>query len=72
MTGRGGAEGYLFTGVRVRPAEGRVEARGKFVRKKEKAKTGERVVKGDEMEGVKEEEKDDIQEKGGDIEMSGS
>ena len=36
MSGRGGAEGYLFTGVRVRPAEGRVEARGKFVRKKEK------------------------------------
>lgn len=35
MTGRGGAEGYLFTAVRVIPAEGRVEARGKFVRKKE-------------------------------------
>jgi tRNA (adenine58-N1)-methyltransferase non-catalytic subunit len=34
MTGRGGAEGYLFTGVRVVPAVGRVEARGKFVRKK--------------------------------------
>ena len=63
MTGRGGAEGYLFTGVRVRPAEGRVEARGKFVRKKEKAKTGEIVV---------EEVKDDIQEKWGDVEMSGS
>jgi len=35
MTGRGGAEGYLFTAVRVIPALGRVEARGKFVRKKE-------------------------------------
>jgi tRNA (adenine-N(1)-)-methyltransferase non-catalytic subunit len=35
MTGRGGAEGYLFTAVRVIPAEGRVEARGKFVRRKE-------------------------------------
>ncbi|KAE8447346.1 hypothetical protein EG329_010904 [Mollisiaceae sp. DMI_Dod_QoI] len=34
MTGRGGAEGYLFTAVRVVPAEGRVEARGKFARKK--------------------------------------
>lgn len=34
MTGRGGAEGYLFTGVRVLPAKGRVEARGKFGRKK--------------------------------------
>ncbi len=36
MTGKGGAEGYLFTGVRVRPAEGRVEARGKFAKKREK------------------------------------
>lgn len=35
MTGKGGAEGYVFTGVRVIPAEGRVEARGKFVRRKE-------------------------------------
>ncbi|CZT11362.1 probable translation initiation factor 3 (eIF-3) zeta subunit [Rhynchosporium agropyri] len=34
MTGKGGAEGYLFTGVRVIPAQGRVEARGKFARKK--------------------------------------
>lgn len=34
MTGRGGAEGYLFTGVRVVPAQGRVEARGKFARKR--------------------------------------
>jgi tRNA (adenine58-N1)-methyltransferase non-catalytic subunit len=29
MMGRGGAEGYLFHAVRVIPAEGRVEARGK-------------------------------------------
>ncbi|RKF80649.1 tRNA -methyltransferase non-catalytic subunit trm6 [Golovinomyces cichoracearum] len=34
MTGKGGAEGYLFTAVRVLPAEGRVEARGKFSRKR--------------------------------------
>jgi tRNA (adenine-N(1)-)-methyltransferase non-catalytic subunit len=34
MTGRGGAEGYLFTAVRVIPAEGKVEARGKFVKKR--------------------------------------
>lgn len=34
MTGRGGAEGYIFTGVRVIPAEGKVEARGKFARKR--------------------------------------
>lgn len=30
MTGRGGAEGYLFTATRVIPAEGKVAARGKF------------------------------------------
>ncbi|KAH7370922.1 Gcd10p family-domain-containing protein [Rhexocercosporidium sp. MPI-PUGE-AT-0058] len=34
MTGRGGAEGYLFTGIRVIPATGRVEARGKFSKKR--------------------------------------
>jgi len=34
MTGRGGAEGYVLTAVRVVPAEGRVEARGKFGKKK--------------------------------------
>ncbi len=36
MTGRGGAEGYLFTAVRVVPARGgRVEARGKWGKKRE-------------------------------------
>lgn len=39
MTGKGGAEGYLFTATRVIPAEGRVEARGKFARKKADVKT---------------------------------
>lgn len=34
MTGKGGAEGYLFTAVKVIPASGKVEARGKFVRKR--------------------------------------
>ncbi|KAI9671175.1 MAG: tRNA (adenine(58)-N(1))-methyltransferase non-catalytic subunit trm6 [Caeruleum heppii] len=34
MTGKGGAEGYLFTATRVLPAEGKVEARGKFKRRK--------------------------------------
>ncbi|APA05796.1 hypothetical protein SS1G_01835 [Sclerotinia sclerotiorum 1980 UF-70] len=33
MTSRGGAEGYLFTGTRVVPAEGKVEARGKFAKR---------------------------------------
>lgn len=43
MTGRGGAEGYLFTATRVLPAEGKIEARGNFKRRKtgavEKANT---------------------------------
>lgn len=34
MTGRGGPEGYLFTATRVLPAEGKVEARGRFKRRK--------------------------------------
>jgi len=34
MTGRGGAEGYLFTATRVIPAEGKVEARGKIQKKR--------------------------------------
>jgi tRNA (adenine-N(1)-)-methyltransferase non-catalytic subunit len=37
MTARGGAEGYLFTATRVLPAEGRVEARGNFKRRKQTA-----------------------------------
>lgn len=36
MTGRGGADGYLFTATRVLPAEGRVEARGKGLKKRPK------------------------------------
>ncbi|KAL8731074.1 MAG: hypothetical protein Q9181_004446 [Wetmoreana brouardii] len=39
MTGRGGAEGYVFTATRVLPAEGGVEAKG--VSKKRKGKVGE-------------------------------
>ena len=34
MTGRGGSEGYVFTATKVLPAEGRIEARGKFKRRK--------------------------------------
>ena len=34
MTSRGGADGFLFTAVRVVPAVGKVEARGKFVKKR--------------------------------------
>ena len=34
MTGRGGAEGYIFTATRVLPVEGKIEARGNFKRRK--------------------------------------
>lgn len=34
MTGRGGSQGYVFTATRVLPAEGKVEARGKWKRRK--------------------------------------
>ncbi|KAF6811731.1 tRNA (adenine-n -)-methyltransferase non-catalytic subunit [Colletotrichum musicola] len=37
MMGRGGAEGYIFTGWKAVPAEGKVEARGKFKRRKVEA-----------------------------------
>ena len=36
MTSHGGAEGYLFTATRVIPAEGKVEARGRYRGKKRK------------------------------------
>lgn len=40
MTGRGGAEGYIFVATRVIPAEGKVEARGRPPRgKKNKSET---------------------------------
>ncbi|KAK4940702.1 tRNA (adenine(58)-N(1))-methyltransferase non-catalytic subunit trm6 [Elasticomyces elasticus] len=40
MTSKGGAEGYIFVGTRVIPAEGKVEARGRPPRgKKNKAET---------------------------------
>ncbi|RYP64486.1 hypothetical protein DL771_008730 [Monosporascus sp. 5C6A] len=37
MTSKGGAEGYVFTAWRVKPAEGKVEARGKTRPRKRKA-----------------------------------
>ncbi|KAI0147055.1 Gcd10p family-domain-containing protein [Xylariaceae sp. FL1272] len=40
MTSRGGPEGYVFTAWRVKPAEGKVEARGKAARKKRKIDEG--------------------------------
>lgn len=47
MTSRGGAEGFLWTATRVIPAEGKVEARGKFRRRKEgEAKSAEQPEDG--------------------------
>ncbi|TRX92227.1 hypothetical protein FHL15_006842 [Xylaria flabelliformis] len=36
MSGKGGSEGYIFTAWRVKPAEGKVEARGKLRSRKRK------------------------------------
>ena len=48
MNGRGGAEGFVFVGTRVLPAEG-VEARGKFAKKKRKRE--DCVMEGQEING---------------------
>ncbi|TVY14777.1 tRNA (adenine(58)-N(1))-methyltransferase non-catalytic subunit trm6 [Lachnellula arida] len=76
MTGKGGAEGYLFTGVRVLPAKGKVEARGKFGRKKRGDEKAGAVVKEDmvDEEGVTtiDTEMEDTKEaKSEDLEMAG-
>ncbi|KAJ4288862.1 tRNA (adenine(58)-N(1))-methyltransferase non-catalytic subunit trm6 [Collariella sp. IMI 366227] len=39
MTERGGAEGYVFTAWRAKPAEGKVAAKGKFKRRKVEAES---------------------------------
>ena len=49
MTGKGGAEGYVFTATRVTPAEGRVEARGNFAKRR---KVVDVVDKGKEDAGM--------------------
>jgi len=46
MTGRGGSEGYLFTATRVLPAEGNVQARGRFAKKRKVEAGGGAVVVG--------------------------
>ena len=51
MTGRGGAEGYIFTATRVLPAEGKVEARGRPPRTK-KQKTQATEVADKEDSGI--------------------
>jgi tRNA (adenine-N(1)-)-methyltransferase non-catalytic subunit len=58
MTGRGGAEGYVFVATRVLPAEGKVEARGRPPRGKKAKIVGE----GSEKTNLKAatEEEDDV------------
>ncbi|OAP61673.1 hypothetical protein AYL99_03876 [Fonsecaea erecta] len=54
MTGRGGAEGYIFVATRVVPAEGKVEARGRPSRGKKakiEDKPAESPVEGELEEG---------------------
>ncbi|PSR80841.1 Gcd10p family protein [Coniella lustricola] len=41
MTARGGADGYVFTAWRAKPAEGKIAARGKFQKKRTGASTTE-------------------------------
>ena len=50
MTGRGGSEGYVFTATRVLPIEGKVEARGKFKKRKV---NGEKALDPNEAKAVK-------------------
>jgi tRNA (adenine-N(1)-)-methyltransferase non-catalytic subunit len=63
MTSRGGSEGYIFTATRVLPAEGvKVEARGKFGKKRKaegKAEVEEKKHKTKEVEKEVTEEKSD-------------
>lgn len=55
MTGRGGAEGYLFTATRVLPADGKVEARGKFQKKKFEKETAVDKKAEDDTQNLKRE-----------------
>lgn len=54
MTSKGGPEGFIFSATRVMPAGGRVEARGKFSKKR---KTGVEEKTGDAAEDVEKEAK---------------
>lgn len=46
MTARGGAEGYVFTASRAKPAEGRITARGKFHKRQHKAGAASSTAEG--------------------------
>jgi tRNA (adenine-N(1)-)-methyltransferase non-catalytic subunit len=68
MMGKGGAEGYLFVGTRVVPAEGRVAARGKAKRGKGKNVEIETDAKGNAGE-VRGEEDGEIEREGKRVKM---
>ena len=61
MMGRGGAEGYLFVGTRVVPAEGRVAARGKA--KRGRGKKSELSIGGAEVAEVTDEDDSEVEQK---------
>ncbi|KAI9742398.1 MAG: tRNA (adenine(58)-N(1))-methyltransferase non-catalytic subunit trm6 [Claussenomyces sp. TS43310] len=56
MTGRGGGEGYVLTATRVLPAEGKVEARGKYKRRKIESGAAGRGANGSESSTPRTEE----------------
>ncbi|KAI1359882.1 eukaryotic translation initiation factor gamma [Xylaria arbuscula] len=60
MTSKGGAEGFVFTAWRVRPAEGKVEARGKVRSRKSRKVEVEAEGRDQEEEGLKEGEAHEI------------
>jgi tRNA (adenine-N(1)-)-methyltransferase non-catalytic subunit len=57
MTGRGGAEGYVFVGTRVIPVEGKIEGRGQYKRRK-LADTSAASPAGEQSNHIKEEDHD--------------
>lgn len=52
MTAKGGAEGYVFTAWRAKPAEGRIAARGKFQKKQPKTAAAAAGADGSTAEGA--------------------
>ena len=57
MTGRGGAEGYVFVGTRVHPVEGKVEARRVYKRRKTDAlSSGSQILQDEQSTHMKDED----------------
>lgn len=73
MTSMGGAEGFLFTAVKVIPARGKVEARGKFTKTKKRANGEVEAVESVKREKLEGDANGDVavalEVKGEDVEM---